>query len=418
MNALRQYWVLALVAILIVVFIVVRHRHAPEPSTAQPAVQVARATEGDLAVRVAAHGRVGPPPGSSSSLAFSVTGRLESVDVHVGDRVEAGQQLAQLDATPFQLAVAQAGGDAQAASANLASTTSQASVRNQEASAGVHVADLKVEADRSALERARVLYRAGIAAAKDVQTAQNQLAADEADARTAHLRAQALVAGAGSNVGQARADVQAARGQAKRAQASLAIAQRDLANATLRAPTPGVIVAILKHQGESVDPTIPVVTLGAPLVHSATLTVPADSARRIRVGDPVDLHLARAARTYQGLVTAAVNVVDPATLAATVVVSGVPADAFAGDAVDASIIVSTAHGVLVPTSAVVQDPQSGDTLVFVASDNGGTQTFTPRTVTVGASDDRTTQIQSGLRAGEVVATGGAFELLAPAGAKD
>jgi HlyD family secretion protein len=417
-TVLRRYWVIALVAVIVIAFIVMRHRHGQETSTAQPAVQVARAVQGDLPERVVAHGRVGPPPGSSSSLAFAVAGRLESIAVRVGDRVDAGQALAQLDATPFQLAVEQAGGDAQAATANLASTTSSATVRNQEAFAGAHQADLKVQADRSALERARVLYRAGIAAAKDVQTAQNQLGADEADARTAHLRAQALVAGAGSNVGQARAEVQAASGQAKRAQASLAIAERDLANATLRAPLAGVIVSILKHPGESVDPTTPVVTLGAPLVHSATFTVPPDAARRIRVGDPAELHLARGERTYPGRVTAVVNAVDPATLAATVVASGVPADAFAGDAVDASITVSEAHGVLVPTSAVVQDPQSGDMLVFVASGQSTSQTFTPRKVIVGVSDERTTQIKSGLRAGEVIATEGAFELLAPAGPND
>ncbi|MBV8461459.1 MAG: biotin/lipoyl-binding protein, partial [Candidatus Eremiobacteraeota bacterium] len=235
MNVLRRYWALALVAVAIIVVVVVRHRHAQEAAPVQPAVQVARAVEGDLLVRVTAHGRVGPPPGSASALAFAVAGRLESVDVRVGDRVQAGQALAQLDAAPFQLAVSQAGGDAQAAAANLASVTSGAAVRNQEAAAATRQADLKVQADRAALERTRALFSAGIAAVKDVQTAQNQLAADEADARTAHLRAQALIAGAGANVGQARADVQAASGQATRAQASLAIAERDLANATLRA---------------------------------------------------------------------------------------------------------------------------------------------------------------------------------------
>ena len=416
MSVLRRYWVLALVGI--VVILVVRHRHAQEPAPVQPAVQVTRAVEGDLLVRVTAHGRVGPPPGSSSALAFAVAGRLESVDIRVGDKVQAGQALAHLDATPFQLAVAQAGGDAQAAAANLASVTSGAAVRNQEAAAATHQADLKVQADRAALDRTRVLYSAGIAAAKDLQTAQNQLSADEADARTAHLRAQALVAGAGSNVGQARADVQAATGQSTRAQASLAIAERDLANATLVAPTDGVIVAILKHPGESVDPSTPAVTLGAPLVHSATLTVPPDAARRIKVGDPVELHFARSSFSYKGTVTAAVNAVDPTTLGATVVVSGIPADAFAGDAVDASITVATAHGILVPTSAVVEDPQTGDMLVFVAADRGAGKTFSPRKVTIGASDQHTTQIASGLRAGEVVATEGAFELLAPAGTND
>ncbi|MBV8595264.1 MAG: efflux RND transporter periplasmic adaptor subunit [Candidatus Eremiobacteraeota bacterium] len=418
MNVLRRYWALALVAVAIIVVVVVRHRHAQEAAPVQPAVQVARAVEGDLLVRVTAHGRVGPPPGSASALAFAVAGRLESVDVRVGDRVQAGQALAQLDAAPFQLAVSQAGGDAQAAAANLASVTSGVAVRNQEAAAATRQADLKVQADRAALERTRALFSAGIAAVKDVQTAQNQLAADEADARTAHLRAQALIAGAGANVGQARADVQAASGQATRAQASLAIAERDLANATLRAPADGIIVAILKHPGESVDPSTPAVTLGAPLVHSATLTVPADAARQIKVGDPVELHLARSSLSYRGRVTAAVNAVDPATLGATVVVSGIPADAFAGDAVDASITVAIAHGILVPTSAVVEDPQSGDMLVFVASDRSGAQTFSPRKVTIGASDQHTTQIASGLRAGEVVATEGAFELLAPAGTSD
>lgn len=418
MSLLRRSWVFVLAAIVIAVFLLLRHRHAAVAPTAMPAVQVARAVIGDLPVNVEAHGRVGPPPGSSAALAFSVSGRLESIEVRVGDKVDAGQPLARLDATPFRLAVDQAGGDAQAASANLASTTSGAAVRNQEALAAAHQADIKVEADRSALDRTRALFAAGIAAAKDVQSAQNLLATDEADARTAHLRAHAMVTGAGSSVGQTRADVQAASGQAARATASLAIAQRDLANATLRAPASGVVVAILKHPGESVDPTTPVVTLGAPLVHAATLTVPPDAARRIRVGDRAELHLARGMHTYAGKVTAAVNAVDPSTLAATVVVDGVPTDAFAGDAIDARITVATAHGILVPASAVVQDPQSGAMLVFIASGEGAQQKFSPRTVTVGASDDRTAQIVSGLRPGEAVATEGAFELLAPAATSD
>ncbi|MBV8204609.1 MAG: hypothetical protein JO195_06240, partial [Candidatus Eremiobacteraeota bacterium] len=61
MNVLRRYWALALVAVAIIVVVVVRHRHAQEAAPVQPAVQVARAVEGDLLVRVTAHGRVGPP---------------------------------------------------------------------------------------------------------------------------------------------------------------------------------------------------------------------------------------------------------------------------------------------------------------------------------------------------------------------
>jgi hypothetical protein len=72
---------------------------------------------------------------------------------------------------------------------------------------------------------------------------------------------------------------------------------------------------------------------------------------------------------------------------------------------------------LVPTASIVQDPQTGNTLVFVQNQGAGdnSQKFSPRVVSVGASDSSTTQILSGLRAGEKIAAQGAFELLAPAG---
>jgi hypothetical protein len=143
--------------------------------------------------------------------------------------------------------------------------------------------------------------------------------------------------------------------------------------------------------------------------------VPAEQARRIRVGDSAQLRVARSSEIFAGKVVATVSAVDPATQQATVVVSGFPASASPGDAVEADIVVASIAGVLVPTSAIVQDPQTGDTLVFVATtDTSGQQRFEPRKVAVGAGDRTTTQIKSGLRSGEKVAAEGAFELLAPA----
>jgi len=170
-----------------------------------------------------------------------------------------------------------------------------------------------------------------------------------------------------------------------RAQASWAEAQGNLASAALRAPSDGIVVAVLKHPGESADPTTPIVQLGASYVHAATLSVSAAQARDIKVGDAVELRVPRSTRVYSGKVLAAVPAVDPATQQATVVVNGIPADAVAGDSIDASIITGKRHGVIVPTTAVVQDPQSGDTLVFVASTQLGTQDFSSRTVRVGAN---------------------------------
>ncbi|MDQ6781489.1 MAG: HlyD family efflux transporter periplasmic adaptor subunit [Candidatus Eremiobacteraeota bacterium] len=445
-NRARLWAVVAGVALIAIIFFVLRHRATQAPAVAAPAVKSTVAKDGTFLLRVAAHGRVGPPPGSTAALAFPVAGRIASIDVRVGDRVSAGQTLAQLDPTPFELAVSQARGDAQSAagtysgsgpaavqSAQAKLAVARANLQRAEhgtgtaqsdrvtATSAARQADLKVQADQQTLARVQTLFSAGISAAKDVQAARTQLEADRADARAAHARASTAQAGVSGSLGQARADyaqaqtdLLVAQGAAMRAQASLAEAQRNLANATLRAPSDGIVVAVLKHPGESADPTMPVVQLGASYVHAATLSVSAAQARDIKAGDPAELRVPRSTRVYGGRVIAAVPAVDPATQQATVVVNGIPPDAVAGDSIDASIITGRRRGIIVPTTAVVQDPQSGDTLVFVAGTKDGTQQFSPRTVRVGAGDQTTTLIESGLRAGEVIAAEGAFDLLAPA----
>jgi len=445
-NAARIWAVVAAIVVVLIIVYVARHRGSSQPAAARPDVKTTVVKNGVFLVHVNAHGRVGPPPGSSAALTFAVAGRLTSVLVHVGDQVGPGQGLAQLDATPFELAVAQARGDAQAAAGSYGGG-SAAAVQSAEAKlavakmnlqrllsgsavaqsdqitamAAARQADLKVHADEQNLQRTKTLYGAGIAAARDVQAAQNQLAADLADAQAAHARARAARAGASGSVVQARADyAQAqtdlliAQGGAMRAQALLAEAERNLANTTLRAPSDGIVVAILKHPGESVDTTTPVVQVGVSYSHAATLSVSATQARSIKVGDAVQLHISRSQQSFSGRVIAAVPVVDPTTQQATVVVNGVPAGAVAGDAVDASIVTDSRNGIIVPTSAIVQDPQTGDTLVFVASTVNGQQQFTPRKVQVGPGDQTSTQIMSGLRGGELIAAEGAYDLLAPA----
>ncbi|MBC5823693.1 MAG: efflux RND transporter periplasmic adaptor subunit [Candidatus Eremiobacteraeota bacterium] len=457
MNARHRPYAAAFVLIAVLAVLYWTHRGGgaqPSPP-AQPAVKVTAARLGTFDVRVNAAGRVGPPPGSQAALSFSVSGKISRFDVHVGESVSPGQPLAELDTTGLALAVAQARGDAQAAagsysqgaipSAQLKSARAklriaQASLSRLQsgapgsqseriaAAAAQRQAELKVEADVRALERERSLYSAGIVAAKDLQAAQTQLAGDRADADAARAKAQAAVAGTGSSIAQARAEVAQAQsdvlaaqaqssvlgGQASRAQASLADAQRNLENGVLRSPGSGVVAAILKHPGESVDPTIPVIQIGAPEQDTATLSVAAADARQIRVGDPADVRVQRLSQPTSGRVIAIVPAVDPTTQQAIVEVTGVPTGAVAGDAVEAGIIVARRRGVLVPATAVVEDPQSGKTLVFVRAPNGA-EKFAPREVRVAASDQTTALISDGLPAGSMVAIEGAYDLLAPSG---
>lgn len=363
--------------------------HAPYASTsAAPAVALTTAKTGTYVERVQAVGRIGAASGTQSKLSFADSGILQSVDVKIGDRVSAGQPLAQLDTSGLSLAAAQARADAQAANANVAQSQ-------------VDRVSTKLAVDRAEVRREQSLYAAGVAALKDVQAAQAQLAADQADAATAHTQ----IAGA--------------QAQAESAQARAEIAQRDLQNGTLRAPSDGVVTGIYKRVGEAVDPTTPVIALSPARSNDVTLDVTASEAAQIHPGDVVDFSIPGTSITSSGRIDGVSTAVDAATQTATVTASGFPTSAPLGSAVQASIAVRRDRGVVIPQSAVVQDPQSGDTFVFVQTrDKSGTMKFAQRAVAIASQNGSQALLRSGLHPGERIASQGGFALLAPAGGGD
>jgi len=173
------------------------------PPKSQPAVALATARAGTFVETLSATGRIGAPAGAVTKLSFAEPGILTSTAVTIGQHVGAGQALAQLDVSGLSLSAAQAQADANVASANA----QQSAVDRTSA---------KISVDRAAVRRAESLYAAGVAPLKDAQAARAQLSADLAEAQTA------------------TAQVRSAGAQVQSAQARAALAQRDLANGTLR----------------------------------------------------------------------------------------------------------------------------------------------------------------------------------------
>ena len=461
----RLGWVTAAIAAVLVAIVgvvyVAGQRHATQAADSPakaPSVRVATARLGELAVRVTAQGRIGPPAGSGAKIAFPQAGILERLDVRVGDAVRAGQPVAELKRSALANGVAQAAADARSAAGQYAGGVvssaaidsaraklelarvkletlqrgGQAALSNRIAAQSVlRQATIKVATDRATLDRVQTLQQGGVSAQKDVDAARAQLDADLADLKSAQAKLSAAGADFTSAVTQAQADFATARSelataeaqsqvlaaQSQSAQAKLSAAELAYAAGTLPAPSDGIVTAILKHPGEAVDPTIPVMEIGPPVGHDVTLSVPADEARQVRVGNRVELRARQAGAQSLGTVIAVVPAVDPTTQAATVIVRGVPTDAISGDAVTATITTAHERGVVVPTSAIVQDPETGRNVVFVedlrAKADGS---FASREVTLRATDATQTIIGSGLRAGERVAAQGGYNLLAPSGA--
>ena len=451
--------VVALVA-LVVLGIVFARRAAPSQQAethAQPAVGLSAVRFGTYVAHVTAQGRVGAPAGGDAKLAFSESGILSRVDVRVGDSVVAGEPLAEIDVSGLAIDAAQARADAQAAAASYGGgsvpaqvlATAQRRVRAARdrlaalqqgsgtaqsdatgAQAALRQAQAKVATDQRTLEREQTLFAGGVAAQKDVELARQQLVLDQADVDAARAKTGSAVAGISGAVSQARADVAQAESdvraaqaqggvsgaQASSAQERLAAAQRNLANGVLRAPADGVVVSILKHPGESVDPSQPALVVGPPRSDAVTVTVTGDAARTILPGESAVVTIPARGLHGSSVVRAVVPSVDPTTQTTTVVLTGAPPGAASGDAIEAIIAAGSHRGLLIPTQAIVEDPQTGHAIVFVRQKNrAGDDVFASREIVIAMGDDQTTLVTSGLRAGDRIAARGAFDLLSPAG---
>lgn len=366
----------------IVWWLLAQRATAPTASTG-PRIPLATVSEGFVERTVALSGRVGPAAGTQTKLAFSLPGTVRSVNVRLGERVDAGTPLAQIDATGYALAAQQAGADAQAAAAAAAI-------------AAIDRVSVKLRVDQAELSRQQRLYSGGVVALRDVQAAQAVVAADQAETQGA------------------REQIRAAQAQSRSAGAHAASANYDLSRTVLRAPATAVVTGVFVQPGDSVDATTPAVALTSETGHAATLDAPVNDVAKITPGDVVR---ARAnGRSFEAHVAGVAPAVNPATGLAVIDVNGVPADLPAGTPVDAVVVVGGVRGLVVPRSAVVEDPENGNTLVFVqtrAAD--GTTRFVSRTVTIDAQNDTNVRVTAGLRAGERVASQGGIDLLAPSG---
>jgi RND family efflux transporter MFP subunit len=370
------------IAVVALVWRTVASRNASVPETsAQPQIPVAVARIGSVEETLSLSGRVGPPAGTQLKLSFGLPGTVQSVDVRLGQRVERGAPLAQLDATSYTLAAQQATADAQAAAAATAS-------------ARVDRFSVKLRADEAELQRQRQLLNAGIMAVRDVQAAQAALAGDRADALSA------------------REQLAQAQAQSRSASARAASAGYDVARTVLRAPASGTVAGIFVQAGQLVDPTTPVLALASSQDGLATLDAPVGDLPRIAPGNPVRLR--SGGGSWKGSVEGVAPAVDPATGLAVVSVTGVPPGVAPGTPIDATVVVGRARGLVIPRSAVIEDPQSGAQLVFVQSgDEHGALRFAARQVTIDVKSADLVRVRSGLRAGERVASQGAIDLLAP-----
>src|SRR5215472_6549055 len=204
-------------------------------------------------------------------LAFRVSGRIAAVKVQEGDKVSAGQVLAQLDPVPFQTDVDSAKADVAQAQAQLDKTRRGFRVEEvgqARATVAQRAADL--ENARVTLQRQQQLVAAGLVTHQQIDDAQARVHMGEA--ALAAAREQLNLDLHGSRI----EDIDAQEAILASAQARLEKAQTALSDATLLAPSNGIISVRARELGAIVQAgqTVYTLTLNDPVWIRAYVSQP------------------------------------------------------------------------------------------------------------------------------------------------
>lgn len=267
---------------------------------------------------------------NQATLSFRASGRIEEIRIQEGGQVKKGDILAVLDTAVAQLSVQQAQAALAGAQARLAQTKNSATNADTAAAQAAvdaalrsyekvragptanDIAPLKAQVDnaKAALDQAQSAYdRVGGASnpyigllpqSVQLQTATNNYSAAIAaynNARTHPTAAE--LAGAWAQVQQAQDalsrlqpnsdSVAAAQAAVDQAQAALALAQQQITDASLVAPSDGTVVWLGPHVGEMATPGGPILIL-ADLTHMQLQAgVDESSLAMVRVGQTVSI---------------------------------------------------------------------------------------------------------------------------------
>lgn len=191
-----------------------------------------------------------------AQLGFKVPGRVVARPLSEGERVEAGQLIAQLDDTEQRQQLALRRAELAAAEAMLAELT--AGSRPQEiAAARAALRSAEAERERARLEFVRMteLRARDVVADRDFEAAQAQLTVAEARAAEAAERLALVEAGPRAE------SIQQARARAEQARAAVALAETQIENTRLVSPLSGRVLSHNIEPGEFVAAGTPVVTV-------------------------------------------------------------------------------------------------------------------------------------------------------------
>jgi multidrug resistance efflux pump len=262
--------------------------------------------------------------GDIVAVCAKIAGRLATVKVATGKRVEAGELAAELDDADARIQVRQAEANLATARAGLGSARTsvalqaeQTAAQRAQAAAAIATARRNLEAARVARDRAATdvvrnerVFRAGGVSRQQLDAVRSALATAEAQMQAAasqvtNAEAGAALAASGQTQVRLREQaVETSSAQIAQAEAALAAARQQLAHTRVLVPVAGTIARVPSNPGEMIQPGQPI----AQVVADGSLRVEAfleeTKVQRVHIGQAVRVDVdAYAGREYTGKVT-------------------------------------------------------------------------------------------------------------------
>jgi HlyD family secretion protein len=216
---------------------------------------------------------------TEADLGFQAAGRIDSILVHEGDRVSAGQRLAVLDRQELAARLAAAGAQLQSQRARLAEL--ERGYRAEEigaAQAALRAAEQRLADAGRDRARARNLFDGGAISRQALDREESVYAVAEADRDRLHQQVLLLERGPRAE------QIAAQRAAVNQAAAGLQQAEAALGFAEITARSAGIVTRRHREPGEVVGAGLPVVSVMDPDDRWVRIYVRADAAGRVRLG--------------------------------------------------------------------------------------------------------------------------------------
>ncbi|MGA8111404.1 MAG: efflux RND transporter periplasmic adaptor subunit [Acidobacteriaceae bacterium] len=343
-------------------------------------------------------------PIAQAAIAPKITSPVKKFYVQRGSKVKAGQLLATLENADLQAAVTDNQGALAAQDATY-QTTVQAQVPEDYQKAELDLAQAKANLDlnQSIVNSRKKLFAEGAIAGRDLDTAQAALVQAQAAYDTAkqHLEGMKQVSRA--------AALKQAKGQLESAQGKYQAAEAQLNYSEIRSPIAGVVTDRPLYAGETAAAGAPLVTVMDVSALLARLHLPQSQVQMLKTDDPASVAVPGIDHPVPGKITMISPALDPGstTVELWVRIENPHRDLRPGTAVKVTLSSSAIpNALVVPTVAIVLT-NVGQRAVMVL-DKDSVAHLTP--VTTGVVDGGSTQILSGVSAGQRIVTQGAYGL--------